>query len=298
MTGRMLAFARSREAGVRDDIDTEFLHAYRVSIRKIRSVLGQLKGALPPTETEDLKRSLSALAQRTNRLRDLDVYLLAREQYLHLVPASLQPGLETMFRDFERERSREYGAVRRYLRSKSHARLMERLERITDGRRRMPDSGNAAVAVGELAARHIRKRHAKIAHAGAAIDRQTPDQELHDLRIECKKLRYLLELFESLFARQDVTAAVARLKRLQDALGTFNDLCVQQAELVGYLQTQQHGEAPDAALAASIGGLLGALHQQQQNQREQVIAEVNEFCTGRVGLLFERLYQQYEKRRK
>ena len=62
---------------------------------------------------------------------------------------------------------------------------------------------------------------------GSAIDDDSPDEALHDLRKRGKELRYLLELFGSLFPADVVKPMVAALKDLQDVLGHFQDRSVQ-----------------------------------------------------------------------
>ena len=90
---RMLAIARENETGIKEDIDTEFLHDYRISMRKIRSVLSLLKGIYPEEKTNELKALFARYCDATNKLRDLDVYLLAREQYTQMLPEALQSSL-------------------------------------------------------------------------------------------------------------------------------------------------------------------------------------------------------------
>ncbi len=51
----ILTIARENEAGIREDIDTEFLHDYRICMRKIRSVLSLIKDLYPEEETVRLK---------------------------------------------------------------------------------------------------------------------------------------------------------------------------------------------------------------------------------------------------
>ena len=94
---RMLAIARENETGIVDDIDTEFLHDYRICVRKIRSVLSLIKGIYPEEKTEELKAAFAQFCEVTNRLRDLDVYLLARKEYTAMLPAAFRPALEEMF---------------------------------------------------------------------------------------------------------------------------------------------------------------------------------------------------------
>jgi hypothetical protein len=76
----MLKIARQNEPGILDDIDTEYLHDYRVALRGLRSVLSLVKGAYPKEDTRRLKQTLRDLSQDTNRLRDLDVYLLKEKE--------------------------------------------------------------------------------------------------------------------------------------------------------------------------------------------------------------------------
>ena len=78
---------RQNEAGIRADWDTEFLHDFRVAIRRTRSALSQIKGVLPVDAVEHFKDAFRELGRSTNRLRDLDVYLLEEETYRAMLPA-------------------------------------------------------------------------------------------------------------------------------------------------------------------------------------------------------------------
>ena len=98
-----LAVARQNEAGVIADIDTEFLHDYRVSLRRVRSVLSLFKGVFSPEQTDALKREFSDLMAPTGRVRDLDVYLLEKDIYFNLIPPNLHQGAEAMFAQFAKE---------------------------------------------------------------------------------------------------------------------------------------------------------------------------------------------------
>ncbi len=56
----------------------------------------------------------------------------------------------------------------------------------------------------------------------------TEDEVVHQLRINCKKLRYLMEFFAPLFPENEIKTLIKALKLLQDNLGNFNDYSVQQ----------------------------------------------------------------------
>lgn len=59
-------------------------------------------------------------------------------------------------------------------------------------------------------------------------------RELHDMRIACKRLRYLLEIFEVAFPG-DLTWAIEQVRELQDLLGDIHDRDVQVPMLAQHL---------------------------------------------------------------
>ncbi len=82
------------EKGVVDDIDTEFLHQYRVILRRARSLVAQFRSVFPSKRAERIRAILGGWARCSNSQRDLDVWLLARSEHEALVPEQLRPGME------------------------------------------------------------------------------------------------------------------------------------------------------------------------------------------------------------
>jgi CHAD domain-containing protein len=281
------AFARSREKGVIDDIDTEFLHEYRVALRRVRSLVAQSKGVFPTDVTLRLKNTFGQFARTTNRLRDLDVYLLAERAYCQLLPKGLESGLSQLFEDFRDERASEKDQVSRWLASGDYLAATRELDRLLESAQRLPFSKTARLPISQLALRIVGKRHEKIVRLGPLINRATPDESVHALRIDCKKLRYALEFFGPLLDSQAVGSTIRRLKKLQDSLGEFNDLCVQQKSLAQYLQTKQDTDGASIALVTSVGGLIGSLHQRQIEQRVRVEERIAKFCLANSTTNFE-----------
>ena len=272
--------ARSREAGIAEDIDTEFLHEYRVALRRIRSLLALSRGVFPPETTADLKDAFKHLSNATNRLRDLDVYLLSQEPYRELLPGDLRPGLDEMFADFRTQREREQLDARQRLASVEYQRAAAHIERLLDAAGRSPASATAGMPAVELAARILGKRYRKTVSGAGTLGHASPDEAFHALRIECKKLRYALEFFGPLFEPEGVVPLTKRLKRLQDSLGAFNDLCVQQAAVAAYWDGKRRSGSPDALLTAAVGGLIAVLYQSRCLVRTQVVAQIGKFCSA------------------
>jgi CHAD domain-containing protein len=66
---------------------------------------------------------------------------------------------------------------------------------------------------------------------GKAVKPTPTPEALHRLRIACKRLRYLLTFFRSLYPEREMERLLRPLKELQDTLGTYNDLAIHRREL-------------------------------------------------------------------
>lgn len=283
----MLAIARHNLPGLLNDLDTEFLHDYRICLRKIRSLLSLVKGAYPAEETLRIRKMLGEMARQTNRLRDLDVYLLAREEYLALLPPELRPTLVGMFDDFLAERKVELRRTVSKLRAKSNQLFFSEMKTFFTENTRHEVSPAADLPVGKLVFKSIYKRYRKICRIAAGIGAETPDPVLHQVRIECKKLRYLMEFFSELIPADEEAVMLRLLRRLQGRLGEFNDASVQQKSLLDYGKQKQAG----FAVALGLGGLVSVLYQRQQQTRKSIKQALEEFCGGSTAAIFKRTFK-------
>jgi CHAD domain-containing protein len=288
--GRLLDTIQRNEDGIREDIDTEFLHDFRVAVRRTRAGLTQLKGVLPAGVTDTYSARFAELGRSTNRLRDLDVYLLHSREYREMLTEELRPAIGRLFEALARERDEADAAVVRMLASHQYQSLIAQWREVL-GTVGLPALGarNSSVPVDRLSRKFIKKRHARVLDVGRGIDEAAPDSHLHALRIQCKKLRYLLEFFSSLYPPDDVGLFVKQLKGLQDNLGEFNDLAVQQAELKSFLQDRRR-EIP-VETGAAIGVLIARLEDRQKSVRNG-FAEAFEAFAGRENAdRFDRLFK-------
>ena len=212
MVRTMLTLARQTEAGIIEDLDTEFLHDYRVLLRKARSVLSLTKGVLEPEVTAKIRGALRTLAKRTNALRDLDVHVMEHAEHVERVPVRLQAGLTVMHKQLVKPPNRSP----RRRREDAGGAVVQPLgprPRTTD--RAGPSGAKGAVPTRKLADKKLAQQLRTVLEHGRAITPQTPDEAVHALRIECKKLRYLLEFFRHMVPSRQLMPMVKALKRLQ-----------------------------------------------------------------------------------
>ena len=279
---RLLDTIEANVDGTLRDIDTEFLHDLRVSVRRSRSALKLFGDALglAGDEVAFFAAEFKWVGDLTTPTRDLDVHLLDFEETARGLAAAKPDDLEPFRAYLEQRRRKEFRALVRGLRSARftgltrewHSRLNavqqdnEVPARVSRGRSGQVQ-GAAGGTAGLLAAERTRVAFAKVARRGAAITADTPAESLHDLRKRCKELRYALEFFAPLYDAAGYAKVVGDLKRLQDCLGEFQDTEVQIGEIrVLAAAMLEAREAPAVTLLA-MGEVTAGLAARQRAAR-------------------------------
>ncbi|MCI5124297.1 MAG: CHAD domain-containing protein [Candidatus Electrothrix sp. AR5] len=125
----LLGTMRKNEQGILDDLDSEFLHDFRVAIRRTRSGLDMIKKVLEPKISARFKEDFRYLGQITGPVRDLDVYLLMEEDYKARLPNHLQKGLHYFFDDLAEQREKEQEKLVQALQSSQYKTIIKDWEK-------------------------------------------------------------------------------------------------------------------------------------------------------------------------
>ncbi len=83
--------------GIEQDTDAKFLHDYRVAVRRTRTALKDIPGIFSKKTVNRAAESFRILGKLSNKVRDLDVFLLLKAEYLKLISNDLQDGLYILF---------------------------------------------------------------------------------------------------------------------------------------------------------------------------------------------------------
>ena len=277
------------EPGIIDDLDSEFLHDFRVAVRRTRSGLTLIKNVLEPEISTRFKEEFRYIGRFTGPVRDLDVYLLMEDNYKARLPEHLQEGLHYFFEDLAKRRRFEQKKLVRTLGSPRYKKIINDWAHYLE-QDDPPETANALVPVAKPANRIIFKRFKRVLADGAAITPGSPDEDLHRLRIQGKKLRYCLEFFSSLYPERDMKKLIKQLKELQNNLGDFNDLSVQQEMLQQYLAGVKPGTIKSRKLSAAIGGLLTNLYHEHKQVRSHFEEHFKRFAARENVRLYKKIF--------
>ena len=169
--------------------------------------------------------------------------------------------------------------------------MIRELEEVVAEGTSLPPSPAFAEPVGPLVFRRIYKRYKRVCGIAASLGSGTPNEALHGLRIECKKLRYLMEFFAEIAPQDAGSAMESQLRRLQNRLGEFNDCSIQEKFLLDYWQTKNAAGGEASGLALSLGGLVAMLHHRRQEKRGKIRKAIEEFCSAPTAALFKRTFK-------
>ncbi len=275
---RLIDTTVANEEGTRNDIDSEFLHDFRVSVRRTRSALSQIKGVLPESILNRFKPEFAWLGQITGPTRDMDVYLLSFDGYRDSLPESVQADLDPL-RSFLQDHQRiEQKALAKALDSSRYKKLIKSwrtfLETPVPKRSSLP---NANRPIGQVARERTWRVYRRVLKEGRAIKPETPAEALHELRKTCKKLRYLMEFFQSVYPPSEIKALIKVLKVLQENLGNFQDYEVQVETLKRFSrQMMEEGKTPAETLLA-MGILVESISERQRQARLEFAERFHQF---------------------
>ncbi|MCC6931093.1 MAG: CHAD domain-containing protein [Gemmatimonadaceae bacterium] len=218
----LLSDAAAQRERLSQPDDPEALHDFRVAVRRLRSWLRAHEETLGRSAPARAAKWLRRLASATNQARDAEVFA----EWLAGEKASLT----------ERQRSGATWLLKRLeaLGAAADAEVMSEVardferarelleERLPHFRLRMHVHDGARVTTFAAAmAMMLRSHAASLRRRLEAVRSVHDDEAAHRARIAGKRLRYLLEpIVPHVPGGSDV---LARLKRLQDALGDFHD---------------------------------------------------------------------------
>ncbi len=237
-----------------DGKDIEGVHQARVAFRRMRSALVLFRKAIPREITDPWGQEMRWIASEMGPARDLDVFIdEGLEEMAGKIP--LGDGEKKLMEIAQKHRAEAYVRVRAMFDGDRYKTFVKDFDVWLNDYGWFQEDLPASVreklngSIRKYAAKVLNKRVTKVLQTGEHKSKMSIE-ELHDLRIEGKKLRYATEFFSPMFSGPGMTEFNAHLKSLQGLLGTMNDVSVMPGLLEGLLKGVDDLETIEFAGAA------------------------------------------------
>lgn len=204
--------------------DQEFIHQFRVSLRRLNSLLKVFKPALPERFERQWTKRLKALSQMTGDLRDLEVMQnCILQPILQSQDTSAQARISSVLLAHEEARLAAVAQIQQLGFGGPILLFVRELQELAtdDFTKNLP-----AFAEKQLSGLHRNALKRLVKTLKAA----TPENA-HRFRIALKHLRYASEFFAPLFDNEEMTQYAKTIANLQDELGFINDFHVSLSRL-------------------------------------------------------------------
>ncbi len=221
------------EAGSRLGEDPEDVHQMRVALRRIRSAFRLLRRYYRAKALSPYRRRLRKVARGLGAVRDLDVLIADLSQFQATLDAQRQAEMQAVVESLEQKRAVARDELITILDSKPYRRFVKTFSAFLttpgDGAKTLHSDDVIPVQVRHVLPGMIHDCLAAVLAYDAVLDEADADM-LHGLRIEFKRLRYTVSLFDDVMGSQTADF-VEELKAIQDHLGRLNDIATAHEHL-------------------------------------------------------------------
>ncbi len=254
--------------------DDEDLHQLRVSLRTAVSLMDRCRLLCDKTVSGEMQMRLKEIIRITNHKRDLDVMQERLDALAGSIHApELVAAYEKLLAQIASMQKREARYIGAYLQSSRFEETRRVYDTFLKGRYRAHATDYARYAITPMCSYIIYKQFRKIEKRIGKIDPHEEGKQLHKLRIDFKKLRYLLEHFADYFDAKKIKELISTLKKMQNLLGEFHDAWQQKNIFENLLKETRESEI--AFLLENI--VLPRLHTFQRAELEKINRKLKAF---------------------
>ncbi|MDP2966628.1 MAG: CHAD domain-containing protein [Pelolinea sp.] len=220
--------------------NTEDIHDLRVASRRIRTCLSLFADYLPSRKSKPWVRDIKAITQSYGRVRDLDVQIdLLNELYKTTQDKSLLAGIRRVKLRLRQKRENQESETRTLTAAILESPTLLEMQAWAESIIATPNSRTEkTIKLFQTAYSQIQSRLDEFLFYEVFIFDPERINELHQMRIAAKHLRYTLEIFSELYSGKiDFALDIAR--KTQQILGEIHDADVWSISLPRFLNREQ-----------------------------------------------------------
>jgi CHAD domain-containing protein len=218
--------------GVRLGEDIEAVHDMRVGSRRLVAAMRVFGACFPGADYRRLLREARDVTRRLGAVRDLDVLIDHYEKARVSASPEALPGIDYFIAIHERERKRARKPMLEAMREMEEDDLVGRLSRYLQEESEaysfglipgsLLDEVDPRGSFRQAAPVILEDRYRVLYSFEPYVEHPEQAEQLHEMRIAAKWLRYTMELFAPAY-RGDLKQQIAAVKKIQELLGDLHD---------------------------------------------------------------------------
>ena len=281
--------------------DTEALHDMRVALRRLRSAMRAYAQVLDEAIPKKRRKNLRSLVQSTNEARDAEVQLSWIDENHEALSEVERLGADAWRRALEETKHHAYRQIIEDKVPRLRSLLVQLARDLSEyDVHCVVFASDAEATFGEVASDTLALLLRDLEKALARVRSHEDEAEAHEARIVGKRLRYALEPLREV--SPEAGEALRELKKLQDVLGSLQDLSVRTHALskavedaaIARARTEVGLVVNDEARAPgqvdTQPGLLALVRLAQTQKRSVLDQVIEEWATGsRLSVVSESL---------
>jgi CHAD domain-containing protein len=223
------------ESGSRTGADMMHVHQMRVATRRMRSVFQLLGGHFKSKAVSGYQRRLRQIARALGQVRDLDVTIANLTRFQETLGDTDRTALQKPIDILSQRRDSERKKLDKALDKKGYHKFVDDFTAFVttpgEGAQSLPQGDGVPTEVRHLLPVAAYEHLAAVRAYGRSLA-DAENETLHLLRIEFKRLRYLLSIFDDVLGKAGKDF-IGEIKIVQDHLGRLQDAVVAEAHFRG-----------------------------------------------------------------
>lgn len=244
--------------------DAGAIHDVRVASRRLRAVLKETAPLVDKASRKKVQRGARRITKDLGRARELDVSLALLDTHRSSLHGPPRAALAHTVRVLQRLRAGQSGVIAQTAAWIESSEFNGNLQNLID-------------ALGTRPGCHLKNagarttaRFAGAVQAHGAWQKSRRDEDLHQLRIAFKKLRYTCEIYRGIYGAR-MAVFLKSLKKAQQWLGDWHDYCI----ILSYLAEAAPSAPPKAR--QGLPALHSAMAHEAAGALEQFIPHAESF---------------------
>ena len=286
----------AQRVGAMTDRDPEFVHQARVATRRMRSALIMFHDALPERTVKFLETRLKWVGGLFGTVRDLDVFNINLTNYEQRIPdfnKAKRKAIETLV---IKQRRAPLRAMAEGLESRKYKIFEKRMLSFLDSPcEDQPDLLAGQKLIREVAPQAIRGQFKNIVEQSKRVFANPKLTEFHSLRIQMKRLRYLIEFMAPAYGN-GLDGLIQQTVHIQTCLGDLQDTVFNQ-QLVKKLIAECQGKMVDPDLLFTFGEIYQVQNEISRERQRDFKGIWNCFCSEETDAILEKAFKSAHKPR-